>query len=156
MCYGKNLVSKQNGSVAGKNTDRQKGRAWIELNMDNLAHNVKEFRNILPKGCALMPAVKANAYGHGVRQIGQALAEIGIQDFCVASAGEAVELRNAGITGQILILGYTPPCQFEDLVHYHLTQTVVDLPYGRLLNDFGRPVLVHVGIDTGMRRLGAQ
>ena len=66
----------------------------------------------------------------------------------MASAGEAVELRNAGITGQILILGYTPPCQFEDLVHYHLTQTVVDLPYGRLLNDFGRPVLVHVGIDT--------
>ena len=85
MCYGKNMVFKQNGSVAGKNTDRQKGRAWIELNMDNLAHNVKEFRNILPKGCALMPAVKANAYGHGVRQIGQALAEIGIQDFCVAS-----------------------------------------------------------------------
>lgn len=154
MCYGKNLVSKQNGSVAGKNTDRQKGRAWIELNMDNLVHNVKEFRNILPKGCALMPAVKANAYGHGMGQIGQALAEIGIQDFCVASAGEAVELRNAGITGQILILGYTPPCQFEDLVHYHLTQTVVDLPYGRLLNDFGHPVLVHVGIDTGMRRLG--
>lgn len=154
MCYGKNLVSKQNGSVAGKNMDRQKGRAWIELNMDNLVHNVKQFRDILPKGCALMPAVKANAYGHGMGQIGQALAEIGIQDFCVASAGEAVELRNAGIGGQILILGYTPPCQFEDLVHYHLTQTVVDLPYGRLLNDFGRPVLVHVGIDTGMRRLG--
>lgn len=130
------------------------GRAWIELDMGSLAHNVKELRKALPDCCALMPAVKADAYGHGAGQIGRELAGMGIQDYCVASAGEAVKLREEGITGQILILGYTPPCQFYELVRYNLTQTVVDLPYARLLNDYGHPVDVHVGIDTGMRRLG--
>ena len=43
----------------------QKGRAWIELNMENLKHNTEQFRRLLPSDCALMPAVKANAYGHG-------------------------------------------------------------------------------------------
>lgn len=137
-----------------KSDNCRKGRAWIELNMENLAHNVRQFRNILPDGCVLMPAIKANAYGHGVGQIVKALSEMGIRDYCVASAGEAVELRKSGITGQILILGYTHPCRFEDLARYHLTQTVVDLAYARQLNDFGHPVSVHVGIDTGMRRLG--
>lgn len=154
MCYGRELALGQDGLVAGRNTDSRKGRAWIELNMGNLAHNVEQFRNILPGGCTLMPAVKANAYGHGAGQIGQALSDMGIRDYCVASVGEALELRASGITGQILVLGYTPPCQFRDLARYHLTQTVVDLPYARLLNGLGHPILVHVGIDTGMRRLG--
>ncbi|MXP75736.1 serine racemase VanT catalytic subunit [Lachnospiraceae bacterium WCA-9-b2] len=139
----------------GSNHDKyQKGRAWIELNMDNLTHNVKQLQKLLPKGCALMPAVKANAYGHGAVRIGLKLAEMGIKDYCVASASEAIELRRAGITGQILILGYTSPCQFQDLVNYQLTQTVVDLAYARALNDYGHPLWVHVGIDTGMHRLG--
>lgn len=137
-----------------KHDKNQKGRAWIELNLDNLAHNVKQFQKLLPKKCALMPAVKANAYGHGAVQIGLKLAEMGIRDYCVASASEAVELRRAGIKGQILILGYTSPCQLHDLADYQLTQTVVDLAYARVLNDYGQPLCVHVGIDTGMHRLG--
>ncbi len=132
----------------------QRGRAWIELNLSHLAHNVKQFQKILPKTCALMPAIKANAYGHGAALIGRALENMGISDFCVASLGEAIELRNAGITGQILVLGYTSPYQFSELSRYHLTQTVIDLSYAKQLNDFKEPVCVHVSIDTGMRRLG--
>lgn len=132
----------------------QKGRAWIELNMENLAHNVSQFQKLLPYGCALMPAVKANAYGHGASLICSSLERMGISNFCVASVSEAIELRQAGISGQILILGYTSPLQFDDLFKYGLTQTIVDFSYARQLNDCGLPIRVHAGIDTGMHRLG--
>ncbi len=132
----------------------QKGRAWIELNIEHLKHNVEEFRSLLPSGCALMPAVKANAYGHGAVLISKALQEQGIQSFCVASAAEGIKLRQEGITGEILVLSYTHPEQFEDLITYHLIQTVVDGNYARELQNDGRKFTVHVGIDTGMHRLG--
>lgn len=67
---------------------------------------------------------------------------------------EAVELRKAGITGEILILGYTHPRQFSLLRHFHLTQTVLDHDYAELLNRSGRKIDVHIKIDTGMHRLG--
>lgn len=87
----------------------KKGRAWIELNMGNLKHNIEEFRRLLPFDCMLMPAVKANAYGHGAVLVAQALQEEGIDAFCVASVSEGIELRQAGISGEILVLGYTHP-----------------------------------------------
>lgn len=132
----------------------QRDRAWAVLNLENLRHNVRELQKLLPAGCSLMPAVKADAYGHGARMIAKTLWETGIRDFCVASVEEAVELRKWGIGGQILILGYTPPVRFEELVLYELTQTVVDLAYARELQAYGRRFTVHVGIDTGMHRLG--
>ncbi len=132
----------------------QRGRAWIELNIDNLIYNVKQFQKLLPKKCMIMPAIKANAYGHGIEIIGMELQSMGIHNFCVASVDEAIELRKAGIIGQILILGYTSPYRFTDLSYYSLTQTVVDFSYAKQLNDYGKPIDVHVGIDTGMHRLG--
>ncbi|MCM1050067.1 MAG: serine racemase VanT catalytic subunit [Clostridiales bacterium] len=132
----------------------QKGRAWIELNMNNLAHNLEQLQAVLPQNCELMPAVKANAYGHGAIPISLALQQMGIGNFCVATVNEAVELRVAGIEGQILILGYTSPYRFEELCRYELTQTVVDYDYAKRLNEYGYTLNVHVGIDTGMHRLG--
>lgn len=132
----------------------QKGRAWIELNMENLAHNVGQLRKILPDNCEIMPAIKANAYGHGAIAVGTALQDMGIKNFCVATVNEAIELREAGIEGQILVLGYTSPYQFEELYRHSLTQTIVDYDYARMLNEYGYPLCAHIGIDTGMHRLG--
>lgn len=132
----------------------QKGRAWIELNMDHLRHNAEQFRLLLPSDCDLMPAVKANAYGHGAVLIAKALQEQGVKSFCVASVKEAAELRQGGITGEILILSYTHPDQFGDLIACDLIQTVVDRSYAQELNRDGRKFKVHIGIDTGMHRLG--
>lgn len=132
----------------------QKGRAWVTINLENLKSNVEQFQRLLPEGCRMMPAVKADAYGHGVCLITKALRSMGIRDFCVASAEEAVELRECGITGQILVLGYTPRCQFGELKQYGITQTVVDYEYARELQAYGERLTVHVGIDTGMHRLG--
>ena len=56
----------------------QKGRAWIELDIDNLAYNIRQFRKILSPKCAIMPAVKANAYGHGAVLIAKALQDLEI------------------------------------------------------------------------------
>ncbi|MCI9136282.1 MAG: serine racemase VanT catalytic subunit [Lachnospiraceae bacterium] len=132
----------------------QKGRAWIELDMEHLKHNTEQFRRLLPKDCALMPAVKANAYGHGAVPVSRALQEHGVKSFCVASAAEGIELREAGITGEILVLSYSHPEQFRDLLAYDLTQTVVDGNYAEELHRDGRKFTVHVGVDTGMHRLG--
>lgn len=132
----------------------EKGRAWIELSMQHLEHNVRLFQKLLPESCSLMPAVKANAYGHGMDLIGKELQKLGIRDYCVASAAEGARLRRSGIHGQILVLGYTHPQELDLLVEYGLTQTVVDCAYGKILEDFGKKLSVHVGIDTGMHRLG--
>ncbi len=132
----------------------QKGRAWIELNRGHLTDNIRQFRMLLPTDCALMPAVKANAYGHGAPLIAGALQEQGVHSFCVASVAEGIELRQAGIWGEILVLGYTHPGQFSDLAYYSLTQTVVDLEYARKMQEDGHRFTVHIGIDTGMHRLG--
>lgn len=132
----------------------QKGRAWVELNAENLRHNVAQLRALLPKGCELMPVLKANAYGHGAAIIAKELQKIGVQAFCVATAPEGVELQKNGVCGEILILGYTHPEQFSLLRRYRLTQTVVDFDYAQVLNGYGKEICVHIGVDTGMHRLG--
>ncbi len=137
-------------SPAALNRDR----AWIELDLAALRQNVRFLQSCLAPGCRLMPAVKANAYGHGASQIAAALNALGIDAFCVASVREGVALRRAGIHGEILILGYTHPALFPALEKYRLTQTVVDYAYARRLNAYGTPLPVHIGIDTGMHRLG--
>lgn len=131
-----------------------KNRAWIELDRTALRHNINQLEKLLPPGCQLMPAVKANAYGHGAALIARECQAAGITAFCVASLDEGVELREAGITGKILILGCTPS-QLAPLLHkFRLTQTITDFACARDLNSFGRPVDVHIKIDTGMHRLG--
>lgn len=133
----------------------EKSRAWAEINLEHLKHNVAQLRRLVPASCRLMPAVKADAYGHGMLQILDTLTQLGIQDYCVACIDEGIRLRQAGIIGQILVLGYTYPARFGDLQTYRLTQTVVDAEYARELQRFGGCFRVHVGIDTGMHRLGA-
>lgn len=131
-----------------------RSRAWIELDRDALRHNVEVLRKLLPDGCELMPAVKANAYGHGAVLISRELSQFGVKAFCVATIQEGIELRENGIAGEILILGYTYPTQIPLLVQYDLMQTVVDLPYAEILDRCGQKVKVHIAVDTGMRRLG--
>lgn len=132
----------------------EKGRAWIELDMEHLRHNVLLFRRLLPNQCMLMPAVKANAYGHGAIPIANELQKRGICNYCVASVAEGIELRRGGVKGQILVLGYTHPRDFDALQEYELIQTVVDYDYAREMESYGKELTVHVGIDTGMHRLG--
>lgn len=129
-------------------------RAWIELDAEALRQNVELFRARIPQHCRLMPAVKADAYGHGLVPIARLLDSMGVDAYSVACISEGIELRNAGIRGKILILGYTSPEDFPLLRRYRLTQTVVDYPYAKELNRYGEKLHVHIGIDTGMHRIG--
>ena len=135
-------------------TDSGHARAWIEISRGALAANAAFLKSRLPEHCRLMPAVKAEAYGHGAVPVARELSKAGVDAFCVACVQEGVALREAGIEGEILVLGYTHPEEFYLLEKYRISQTVVDREYARLLSGYGRKLHVHVGIDTGMRRLG--
>lgn len=133
-------------------------RAWVELDMEALGQNADFLKSRLKGECLLMPAVKANAYGHGAVLVAGELNRRGVRAFCVACAEEGADLRAHGIEGEILILGYTHPDEFDLLLRYGLTQTVVDVSYGELLDRYGRAakrkIPVHIGVDTGMHRIG--
>lgn len=135
-------------------------RAWIELDMEALRQNVMFLQSQLPRNCRFMPIVKANAYGHGAVLIANALQDMGVSSYGVATLQEGIELRQHGITGELLILGYTAPAQLPLLLQYRLTQTLVDYSYATQLADiwehlhYTEKLHVHLGIDTGMHRIG--
>lgn len=130
------------------------GRAWIELDMAALRSNIAYLRSLLPAGCELMPAVKANAYGHGAIPIARELNVMGVGAFCVATADEGAQLRRAGIDGDILVLGYTHPNLLKTVLEYDLTQAIVDTEYARALISSGLKLRTQLAVDTGMHRLG--
>ena len=140
----RNQIPKTNG----------KERAWIEADLENLEHNVKEITKLMPEHCKLMAVVKTDAYGHGAFRIATHLDKLGVRAYAAATLEEAVELRKAGVRGEILILGYTSPERIRELRKYDLTQTVADLDHAERLNRKGRKVKVHIKVDTGMHRLG--
>lgn len=130
------------------------GRAYIEINLSNLEHNVAALQKVMPKECKLMAVVKREAYGHGAFEIASNLEKMGVDAFATATIDEAIWLRKYGIRGEILILGYTEVLRASELKKYHLTQTLIDFDYARALNSQGIAVKVHLKIDTGMHRLG--
>ena len=130
------------------------GRAWVEIDLGALAHNVAELRSRLPCGCELMAVVKADAYGHGAMQVAAQLQLEGVESFAVATVGEGVSLREGGLAGDILVLGYTHPDDAALLSAYRLTQLVVDGAHAKALDAADHKIGVHIAVDTGMHRLG--
>lgn len=131
-----------------------KDRAWLEINLSNLKHNVGLLKNVMPGQCELMAVVKAEAYGHGSAIVSDYLNRVGISAFATATIDEAIQLRKHGITGDLLVLGYTHPSRAKELHKYRLTQTIIDYAYAMQLNKMGYHIEVHIKINTGMNRLG--
>lgn len=129
-------------------------RSWIEVNLTNLRHNANVLQQAMPENCRLMAVVKANAYGHSAKEISLALNKTGVKAFAVATVDEGIELRKNGVTGEILILGFTDVSRISDIKKYDLIQTIIDFDYANALNDTGVFVKTHIKIDTGMHRLG--
>ncbi|MCL2391474.1 MAG: serine racemase VanT catalytic subunit [Oscillospiraceae bacterium] len=130
------------------------GRAWIEIDLDALAFNAAEIRSYLPDGCKLMAVIKTNAYGHGMIKCVARLHEEGIDEFAVATVMEGVLLRESFSDIEILVLGYTHPKDAHFLHTYRLSQIIVDGAHAKELDEKGFALRVHIGIDTGMCRLG--
>lgn len=134
-------------------------RCWAEISLSAIGHNIEEVRKRLAPGVRLLAVIKADAYGHGAVRVGKYL-EDRVNYFAVATLEEAVELRENGIRLPILILGYTSPSQYEDLVAFDITQTIYSRETAELLDreaaNQGKKAGIHIALDTGMTRIGFQ
>ncbi|MEB3309772.1 MAG: alanine racemase, partial [Snowella sp.] len=134
-------------------------RAWVEINQGALIHNVRQFKGLLQSGTALMAVVKADAYGHGAVRVAQMALQAGAEWLAIATLGEGIELREAGITAPILILGaINTPEEIRAIAHWKLEPTLCHesqaVLFSQTLEKIGRKLPVHLKLDTGMSRLG--
>ena len=133
-------------------------RTWAEIHLDRLQGNFQAIQASLAPGSQAMAVVKADGYGHGAAAAAKALRQAGAAWFGVSNLEEAVQLRRAGIDGDILILSFTPPEEAGRLAEFAVTQTVLSRPYAEELDAAaqaaGVRVRVHLKVDTGMSRVG--
>jgi len=135
--------------------DIDKLRCWLEINLSYLKNNIESIRNIISDKLDICCVVKANCYGLGAINISKYLSSIGIKYFAVATLEEALELRKSGeVSGEIIILGWTPVSEKETLIKNNLTQTLIDYDYAKKLNEQPGIVKCHIKIDSGMNRFG--
>ena len=136
-------------------------RAWVEIDLAALSHNVLQIRKLLSPGTQLMAVVKADAYGHGAVSVAQTALKSGASWLGVATIPEGIQLREAGIKAPILVLGatYTQE-QIRAIAHWQLEPTVCStkqaLAFSDILEEinFHSPLQVHLKLDTGMSRIG--
>ncbi|NMB98011.1 MAG: alanine racemase [Clostridiaceae bacterium] len=133
-------------------------RSWAEINLDNIAHNVREIRKIVNDRTAILGVVKADAYGHGAIEVTKTLLDNGVSHLAVSMLDEAIQLRLNGVEVPILILSYTDPVRADEIINYNVTQTVFSHDLAEALSNtavrMGRKVKIHIKIDTGMTRVG--
>lgn len=133
-------------------------RTWAEINLDELAHNIKTLRKLLRPSAKFLGVVKANAYGHGMTQCARTLQDNGADWLAVATVPEGVELRKNSITLPILCLGQADPMLAPLMADFNITQAVGDYENAKALSDLavseGKSIRVHIKIDTGMSRTG--
>lgn len=130
--------------------------AWVDL--DRIRDNFKALRTHAGAR-AVIPVLKANAYGHGALEVARALDSLGVTMFAVAYVDEGIALRHGGIETPILVLAGFAPEQLDSLLGFRLTPVVSTreqvMALAALPPDEGRaPLGVHVKVDTGMARLG--
>lgn len=135
-------------------------RVYAGIDLDAVCHNVSLIQEKIGSNVRMMAVIKANGYGHGAVQLARALnRRNGVYAFAVATVQEAAELRKNGIENPVLVLGYSFPETYDDIVRYDISQTVFDLESAAALSHAaartGKNVKVHVKIDTGMGRIGA-
>lgn len=131
---------------------------WAEINLDNLAHNIKEVRRHVRKETLVTAVVKANGYGHGAIDIARTFLDNGADRLAVAILTEGIELRDSKITEAILILGYTPRTQYKDVIENDLIQTIYNYDDAKELSnkakELNKNATIHIKIDSGMGRIG--
>ena len=131
---------------------------WAEVDLDAIAHNARGLKERVGEETELMAVVKANAYGHGAVPVARTALENGASRLAVNRTLEGVELRQAGLTAPILILGYSLPGEAEAIVRWDLTPTVTTVEGALALSAMsdrqGKVTPIHVKVDTGMGRFG--
>ena len=133
-------------------------RCWAEIDLAAFERNLKRIQAALPDHTRYVAVVKADAYGHGLPQMVRRLMQSGVDCFAVANVAEAAEIRHLGGGWPILVMSPVLPEEARQLVRHDLIATVSTIEECERLNqlgaDQGKPVRVHLKIDTGMGRLG--
>lgn len=131
-------------------------RSFMKVSLPALLHNLTECRKRIGDA-KLLAVVKSDAYGHGAVPVAR-YAENYVDYFAVACLSEAVELREGGVRKPILILGYTSPKEYGELLARRITATVYSYEAAKKLSDtariLGTEARVHIAVDTGMGRIG--
>lgn len=153
-----------NGVVPHDNCDTYawfSQRAWVEIDLAALSNNVQQLRKLISEHTDLMAVVKADAYGHGAVTVAQMALQSGATWLGVATVPEGIQLREAGITAPILILGVTHTLeQIHAVADWKLQPTICSpkqaLVFSETLGSINYPssIPVHIKLDTGMSRLG--
>lgn len=161
-CYGYPLGSAahltiNHFSLISLPMENQFGRVWAEIDLDALKHNISEVRREIGNR-QLLFAIKADAYGHGLREIARASYRL-VDAYGVASIEEGVSCRLAGVKETpILILSPMPEEGIPELIEHHLTPTVTELTFARALSEqaiaHNTVIPFHIEVDTGMGRTG--
>lgn len=134
--------------------------SWVEINLGRLKQNVRALRSAIPAETAVILVVKADAYGHGLVPVARAAAEEGINWFAVAFLDEALKIRAALPSVNILVLGLVLPEHVGELLEKRIFPVITCLEHGlelaKAARAAGRTLPVHLKVDTGMGRLGVQ
>ena len=134
-------------------------RAWVEIDLTALAHNVSQLKKFLPPQTKLMAVVKADAYGHGAITVAETALKHGANYLAIATLSEGVQLRQAGLDAPILILGaINAPEDIKAVAAWQLEPTICNsqqaVIFSQTLKAIGVTLPVHLKLDTGMSRLG--
>ncbi len=134
-------------------------RAWAEIDLDALQFNIESIKNSIDKAAKIIAVIKTDGYGHGAIQIARILEEEEqVWGYAVATAEEAFSLRDARIQKPVLILGYTFPYSYGQIIEEEVRSTVFTYETAKELSDLavaaGKDCRIHIKIDTGMTRIG--
>ncbi|MCI1580355.1 MAG: alanine racemase [Clostridium beijerinckii] len=132
-------------------------RTYAKIDLGAILHNINEAKKRIEKNVKVMAIIKADGYGHGAAALGNFL-KSEVDYYGVATLEEALELRQAGIELPILILGYTSPSQYIEVVKNNITQTVYNTEMAKEMSKAGaickNDAKIHIALDTGMTRIG--
>lgn len=134
--------------------------AWVEVNLEYLAQNVKQIKRIVKNGVKLFAVVKADAYGHGAVMCAPTMLASGVDMLGVASIDEGLDLRNAKITCDILVLGAVPVWAFECAALNDISVSIFSQEHinacRQVYERTSKKVKAHIKLDTGMNRIGVE
>lgn len=135
-----------------------RSRAWVEVDPAAIRRNLETIRRRIGPGAAVMPMVKADAYGLGIEEMIRVLEPLEPRAYGVATAEEGRELRALGVQRPVLVFSPIPGRAVEDAVEAHLTLCLSD-PEAldelvEVVRGSDRRVDFHLEVDTGMGRSG--
>ena len=136
-----------------------KKRVEAEISLSAIENNIINMSNIIDPGAKILAVIKADGYGHGALQIAVRLEQIDrVFGYATATAEEAFKLRNGGIKKPILVLGYTFPDNYEDMIRLDIRPAVFKTETAAQLNEaaktVGKHCRIHIKVDSGMSRIG--